>query len=734
MKELFANRDGAMLVELRQLLSDGRYGQLRDRVAAVLKGSDVSAGSADHARLLALQGLALMNLAAYDEALEVVHAALRSIKHSSDNLQIAELQSTAARCLTELGRIHEAEREYRDLIATYRRLDDTIGVMRTLNRLSRIAFIKGQFAKAIDFLLEANDYAQAIGDQKWLAMIAGNLGTILNLSGEFHKAAAHLEESVTLNRALNSNSNVARALMSLAFAQMHLGQLADAAKRLDEAECTLGEIISPSDRISLGQYRAQLALLCGEFAESIKLAESALALANQHSPQGADAAQIGRVLAQAYFESGQMTRAESIARSALVIAQSLGERVESAALRRLLLQIEHEIDSQSHVDEGLDAVVDELKEIGARYELAQSYLVCARSTFNADRSRECRSEASRILRALGIDNAEPSGRKPKTQDGSIPLIGADPEFVALVQHVEMTAESDLPILLLGETGVGKDQIAKWVHQRSPRRKSAFVQVNCGAIPFELAESEFFGHERGAYTNAIETKIGLLEAATGGTLFLNEVGELPLSMQVKLLSALEEKRFYRLGGTVPRRVDFRLIAATNVDLAAAVRQGRFRADLFFRLAVMTVQVPRLAARGEDAFRLFAHFVSSEGLSLSGVDRRTLSLLKERMASYDWPGNVRELKNLVELFCLTERRDPRAVCLRLLGKLSQSPLEITRPVKAESVNLAAQIEEYERTIIHSALDTCGGIIRRAAAHLGLPEATLRSKMKKYRIQAA
>ena len=732
MSNVVAHELVAILIELRQWLENGLLQEAAARAAELEQGGLVFNTSIDNARFLALKGEILYRRAEYGQALMSAQEGLALVIATGENHLIAELQSTLAQSLTELGKISEAEKVYRDLVSTYRRLDDTVGIIRSLNRLSRICFIRGRYDRAVECLLEAGDYAAKLSEPKWTARIKGNLGTILNLTGEFHTAVEYLTESATLNRSLDNRQNLCRAHLSLAYAYMHLRDFCSAEENLATAEESVGGF--ETEIITLGQYRAQLALLRGEPAEALTLAQAALNRAQAVSPESASVCQIGRIIAEAQYQLGDLKTATKSAATALAVARGIDQRVEIGACRRVLGAISHDIGAVEEGERHLAAAVDHLSQSGARFELALTYLAWSRLTCDPLARSEYHQIAVGILSSLNLNGLYL--RQPKSKTGSadreIELIGEAPEFVALVKHARICAESDIPVLLLGETGSGKDQFARFVHHHSSRSKGTLVQVNCAAIPVELAESELFGYEKGAFTNASEQKTGLIEAADGGTLFLNEIGELPLKLQAKLLAALEEKRFFKLGSTVPRKVNFRLIAATNVDLGQAVRDGKFRADLYFRLAVMTLQVPALAARASDAFLLCKRFLVREQVDVEQVSASILSVLEERCRQHHWPGNVRELKNYVELFCLTEHRDAEGICRRLIARLEPKAPDVVADQRP--LTLPEELERFEQSKIGHALGSCGGVIRRAASFLGLPEATLRSKMKKYRMSAA
>jgi formate hydrogenlyase transcriptional activator len=279
------------------------------------------------------------------------------------------------------------------------------------------------------------------------------------------------------------------------------------------------------------------------------------------------------------------------------------------------------------------------------------------------------------------------------------------------------------VLVGGETGTGKELIARAIHNSSSRRRRAFVKLNCAAIPLDLLESELFGHERGAFTGAIAQKIGRFELADKGTLFLDEVGDIPAALQPKLLRVLQEQEFERLGSNRTHKVDVRLVAATNRNLAEMVKQGEFRSDLYYRLDVFPVLLPPLRARREDIPALVAHFVEIFGRrmrkQIDYIPRETMSAL----CSYDWPGNIRELQNRIE----------RAVILSKDGVLF-NPLPVPESQAVNFYPFPTTLKEIERNTILSALEDRGWVVggsEGAAAKLGVPRTTLIYKMERFGI---
>ena len=285
--------------------------------------------------------------------------------------------------------------------------------------------------------------------------------------------------------------------------------------------------------------------------------------------------------------------------------------------------------------------------------------------------------------------------------------------------IELVADTDSSVLLLGDTGTGKELIARAIHRSSRRKSAVMVKVNCGALPAALVESELFGHERGAFTGAVQQKKGRFELANRGTIFLDEVGELPLETQVKLLRVLQEQEFERVGGTQTVRVDARVIAATNRDLAADVQRRTFRADLYFRLNIFPIRVPSLRERRDDIPILARHFVREFANRMARPVDRIDPRAIEQLVAYDWPGNVRELANILE----------RAVILCQDASCTIAHLGL--PAHNVGRRRSRTLDEAERRHILKALEKTGGVLagpNGAAALLGVNRSTLWSRMKK------
>jgi DNA-binding NtrC family response regulator len=299
-----------------------------------------------------------------------------------------------------------------------------------------------------------------------------------------------------------------------------------------------------------------------------------------------------------------------------------------------------------------------------------------------------------------------------------PFLGTSAAIRALQAQAERVVHSDSPVLITGETGSGKSVLARWLHEGGPRADAPFVDLNCAALSRELLDSELFGHEKGAFTGAVTAKQGLLEVADPGTLFLDEMGDMDLAVQPKLLKVLEEKRFRRLGDVKDRRVDVRLIAATHQDLGAATREKRFRSDLYFRVSTLILHVPALRERPEDIPTLARHFLARLGAERGRGAVDLLPDAEAALARYPWPGNIRELRNVLE----------RAMLLSGGGPLSRGDLRFEPLADEASAEEDLTLEELERRHIERVLRREHGHVERAAARLGIPRSSLYERLKR------
>jgi DNA-binding NtrC family response regulator len=327
------------------------------------------------------------------------------------------------------------------------------------------------------------------------------------------------------------------------------------------------------------------------------------------------------------------------------------------------------------------------------------------------------------------------------------ILGQSPALLAVLDRVRQIAALDEipPVLITGETGTGKGLIARTLHRSGKRAGKPFIDVNCTALPATLMEAELFGYERGAFTDAKESKLGLFEAAEGGFIFLDEVGDLELSLQGKLLRAIEERTVRRVGGIRDRRIDVRILAATNRNLEQEVQRNQFRGDLYFRLAVILLHLPPLRERGEDVLLLADHFLRQSSAKYGKRVSRIDGAARDALLLYPWPGNVRELSHVIERAVLWSREDTlRVEHLSLTaprppeqeGKPSEAA-EDGKPAEVDAGNSAlppagVDLTQWERTLIERAMREAGGNQTRAAQRLGISRDTLRYRLKKFGIR--
>ena len=339
--------------------------------------------------------------------------------------------------------------------------------------------------------------------------------------------------------------------------------------------------------------------------------------------------------------------------------------------------------------------------------------------------------------AITIDQQE----APRTSGSKTPtLIGQSPAMRKLFSVIERVAPTEASVLITGATGTGKELAARAIHELSPRRDAAFVDINCSAIPETLIEAELFGHQRGTFTGAHENRSGLFEKASGGTLFLDEVDALNLSAQAKLLRVLQERTVRRIGARANIAIDVRIISATNCDLAQAVAEGRFRPDLYYRLRVLPLQLPELCTRAGDVDLLVDYFLQLKAQRMGQAVRRFTPEAMRALREYPWPGNVRELENVMERAVIIargatiEREDlreevlnPQPTASQIGGQRVATQIDLSR-----GISFYDEVNRFQIELIRRALEITGGHQSRAAKLLGMNTTTLNSKIRYYNIR--
>jgi len=327
-----------------------------------------------------------------------------------------------------------------------------------------------------------------------------------------------------------------------------------------------------------------------------------------------------------------------------------------------------------------------------------------------------------LKRCIYLADLEREYRKAKeSQRANVfeDMLGTSPQMQGVFSFIRKVATTTAPVLLLGESGTGKEMAALAIHRRGPRKDGPFIPINCNAIPENLLESELFGHEKGSFTGATMQRVGLVETAKGGTLFLDEIGELPPSIQVKLLRYLQEQRFQRVGGRQELASDARVIAATNVDLKAGINQGSFREDLYFRLAVLVISLPPLRERGDDAVLLAEEFLQKYAAQNGKANIAFVPEALRAINRHPWPGNVRELQNRIK----------RAVIMADSRRITEKDLELSTGIGfSSSTTLKEARENVEREVVQRALKRNLGRISSAAAELGISRPTLYELMER------
>lgn len=777
----------ARIKSIQSLVEQEKFAQALGEIQRVEGDSSIALSPGERGSIFYLSSLCLYSLGRYKEALVKAKLAYETVKETSENKKVAQIQDVLGRIHLSLGDLRNAELYLRDAISTYRRIGNQAEMVKSYNLIARICFVRCDFEKSIEFLNEAKELSEKVGDLKTNARIYGNLGRIYILLGEWKKAEKNLKISLSFNQRNEDELSLCRDLLSFGFTACLKRDFQGSKKFLSEALELAQKNNFLRELAIYYEYAGQLAHSEGNQRTSNAYFLKAIEIGQQAAPEGDINNQTYRLLAELQVAQKEFDQALISCQKSLEVSKALGEKIEGGAVYKIMGQIYSAKEEKGKSREYFEKSISLLQQIGARYELAKTFLEAGRSTsFDYYKRLGFLSNAESLFRDLNsryhqgqvnlaitdllveekeygkaqvfLTEAETIFKQSKEQkkefhqvnslrrsieealfqsniiarsNGKVTfdnLVTQNTEIREIVEKLKQIKDYDISILLEGETGTGKDLIAKAIHYSSARKDKRFVAINCAALPESLLENELFGHKRGAYTGADKDQPGLFEEAEGGTLYLDQVEEIPTSVQVKLLRAIEEKEFNRLGETKPRKINARIISSSIDDLREAVRNGKFRQDLYFRLNTFNIKIPPLRERKEDIPLLVRHFLKEYGIEENRIKEFERNGIIRRFLEYNWPGNVRELENEIKRIVVLAQAGGKDPSGFLSERLDRSKFD---QIVTDEGTLFHQVSEFEKEKIIEALRQSRWIKLRAARLLGIPEATIRNKIKKYKI---
>lgn len=711
-----------------------------------------------------LRSWVLLHRGSLGEALAAADTAVGLLRGTADHRGFGDALLALGRVRWRLGRAEEALEDFRDALAAFRRAENLSGIGRALHDAALVQKSLGELGEAEEGYRAALEIAEELGQRRYVMTRRHSLAILLFHRGQWRQAARLAEAA--LQDAISLGDAFVEACTRITCARA----LAAGGDEPERAQSLLERALSIAGTRGFLREEALACEFLGDLArerDDWAVAEGwwrrALAIGERVAPRGDVTGEPLRRLAEARHAAGDLGEALALAQRAYEVTRACGDRREAFLVLRALGKIAGSRRRPRAAWLALQASARGLESIGAKGEFAEGLLALGEhlvgSASPAERAsgrdaldhaialfeqagRRARADAARaILSQTGKAEEEPAAvpgaprRRPRGSSAAVrvltvrgirghrEILTRDPAFATLLERLMGVARGGGAILLLGETGTGKELLARLVHETSGRR-GRFVAANAAAFPEGLVESELFGHVRGSFTGAVEDKMGLIEAADGGTFFLDEVGDLPPAVQVKLLRVLDETVVKRVGAIEGRAVDVRLVAATNRDIRRLLRDGTFRRDLYYRLGVHEVEIPPLRERAGDVALLAGHLLARLGRR----DRADAPVLSPEalaaLESYPWPGNIRELENEMER-AFARVRDAREIRLGHLSPWVASPAE-----PAESPHrLRGEIAQIERMRIREALARSAGNTARAAEFLGMTRQALRYKIQKY-----
>ncbi len=705
-----------------------------------LQQSGIAAGAIYHTTSKAYASLTQLQ-----QALKTARLAQNSAMLEGNDILLANNFITIGSILRDMSEFKEAEKAYRDAESIFRRNDSLEGQSRALNILAGLFFKQTDYNNALSVLVDAIEIAKKLDDKKKLAFMMGNIGRVYSFTGNFSEAKKHLLTAIELSEKLADDIETARGSLSLGYIYLQEANYTKAEAAFDKAYPLIINAQSERDEVYYLTYVGELQYRKMQFEESKTNLEKALVLAESIAPDSILTARTLRHLAELSIIESQVNKARQYTSRAWVIFEKASDKVELGALLKIKAQIAQLKDDKNKSIKLFVQSIEMLSESGVRFEKAEALIAAGKSKLFTPRQRltylfraeEFYSSCGLTQKLQQIEKLISSVEQTSqhapveipTQAGICPdnieYLTSDNEINQFKTQLPLLGHTNLPVLLMGETGVGKDHMARYFHH-AVRPTGPYIAINCASLPETLLESELFGYVRGAFTGADKNKEGLFVAANTGVLFLDEIGDMPLSLQTKLLSVLENRKVVPLGSTKTIELDIKLIAATNQNLEEMVEQGKFRRDLYYRLSGITFTIPPLRNRKGDIPLLLEKFMIGSGL-LKDSQKLEVDFVRQFIA-YDWPGNTRELFNKVKRLEVMTMMVSEGDLVELSRSMFKDDVII------DDKTLFDKVEEFERKIIVEALLAANGNKSEVARMLGIHEATVRTKLKRYDITSA
>lgn len=674
------------------------------------------------------------------EALAICERIAEELSTGAEHELYARACFVSAVAKSTLGNNECAIQDCNKSVYAYLRVPNSAGAARSLNWLGVVYLETSDYPNAVRSYRHCDELARSIGAMRLVAIARFNLSKPLTLMGELEEAAQLLDSNTELLLEHGDDLNCRRQILFSAFVRLQRREFEVTRQVLmgtDPARRTLPQ----REQGAWCEYMGELELCCGNHREAEMHLLRAIEIGSGESRDESVIGQSRRLLAEVRLAQGDLDETLAECDRALVSIRKVGERFEEGVVFRVIGEVHSRRGNNADARAAFKQSLDILRDIGAKLELAKTCLGAGESVVFSRRERlanlaegerlfeevgvqywidRTRDELKRVLNDRGDEIAEQTRLQP-TAKGPY-FITADNETKQTLDLAERYARKDIAILITGETGVGKDQLARHIHSVSHRHNKPLVAIDLNNIPESLWESELFGHRKGTFTGATAEKTGLLESANGGTVFLNEIGNLPLGLQAKLLEFLDTHQVRRLGDLKPIDLDVRLIAATNLNLKEAVAKNTFRADLYYRLAQAPLHLRPLRERRSDILPLIRHFLVEYGVPPGELNLLDRQLWVDRAINGQWSGNARDLRSFAyRLVALADRpADPEfprwAALLVEQSDIIREPGPTTLPSKEKLI---------------AALENGGWNQRAAARDLGISEATVRRLISRFEI---